>query len=142
MMPLLPPELADFSVQELQFELMRRASGDGYNANKMIAFLLEHQPLWDAVLMDRIHLFWNSAVRSIKLPALYKLRDLPDNYWNVDKLYVLTPDEASRDALIAAGRERELWGISLEIFSAAKCQRMLTRCHLPESYRVFTNWWD
>ncbi|MEZ4657003.1 MAG: hypothetical protein R2911_05480 [Caldilineaceae bacterium] len=44
-----------------------------------------------------------------KLPSigLIKLRDLPENFWNADSLYILTPDVASAHALAALA---ETWG--------------------------------
>ncbi len=38
---------------------------------------------------------------------MIKLRDLPENFWNADSLYILTPDVASAQALLPIA---EQWG--------------------------------
>src|SRR5688572_17829618 len=96
----LPEALSKFTVQDIQFELLRRASGTGFKAEKIIALLQEHKPLWNAACMDRIFAFAHSTTRLLYLPALYHLRDLPHNVWNTDTLYVLTVDHPSTERLV------------------------------------------
>jgi hypothetical protein len=64
------------NTQELQFELMKKASFNDFQAEQVVGDLKANAHLWDAALMDQ--------------PGLVKLRDLPENIWNVSTLYILT----------------------------------------------------
>ena len=64
------------NTQQLQFELMKKASFNNFDADKVIKDLKANTHLWDAALMDQ--------------PDLKKLRDLPSDIWNVNTLYILT----------------------------------------------------
>jgi hypothetical protein len=64
------------NAQELQFELMKKASFNNFHAEQVINDLKDNTHLWDAALMDQSN--------------LTKLRDLSDDIWNVDTLYILT----------------------------------------------------
>jgi|SRR5450759_1859077 len=64
------------NTQELQFELMKKASFNNFHAEQVIRDLKANTHLWDAALMDQ--------------PNLIKLRDLPEDIWNVNTLYILT----------------------------------------------------
>jgi hypothetical protein len=64
------------NTQELQFELMKKASFNDFHAGQVIKDLKANTHLWDAVLMDQSNLM--------------KLRDLPSDIWNVNTLYILT----------------------------------------------------
>jgi len=64
------------NTQELQFEPMKKASFNDFQAEQVIKDLKANAHLWDAVLMDQ--------------PGLMKLRDLPEDIWNVSTLYILT----------------------------------------------------
>lgn len=62
--------------QALQFELMKKASFNNFRGEQVVSDLKANSHLWDAALMDA--------------PKLIKLRDLPDDIWNVNTLYILT----------------------------------------------------
>lgn len=64
------------TIQDLHFELMRRASFNDFDGESVVNTLKEHRDLWKGAIMDRDNLI--------------PLRDIPSNYWNVDTLY-LTP---------------------------------------------------
>ena len=64
------------NTQELHFELMKKASFNDFHAKEVIKDLKANTHLWDAALMDR--------------PSLVKLRDMPEDIWNVNTLYILT----------------------------------------------------
>ena len=64
------------NTQELHFELMKKASFNNFHAEQVIRDLKANTHLWDAALMDQ--------------PNLIKLRDLPEDIWNVNTLYILT----------------------------------------------------
>src|SRR5258708_7624536 len=98
--PSLPPEplpLTEASVQEIQLELMRRKQFNSFDGPKIVASLRQHRSLWRAVLMDR-----SGGM------DLIKLRDLPDNYWNVDELFIMT-DTYSQAYELQRIAEEEQW---------------------------------
>src|SRR2546425_11800104 len=98
--------LANATIQEIQLELIRRTQYNALNGEQVLASLLAHADLWEAVMLDRLGLS-----KPGKLPSmgLIKLRDLSDKFWNADTLYVLTPNAecASRLAKVI---EKEDWG--------------------------------
>ena len=98
--------LREATVQDIQLELIRRTQFNAFDGERVVATLRAHRDLWEAVLMDR-NCFSNPG----RLPStgLIKLRDLSSNLWNVDTLYVLTPDVPSAWRL-AEIAEREDWG--------------------------------
>ena len=71
-------ELNTASLQDIQLELIRRASFNHLNGPKVVADLEKHRDLWRSALIDR-----PSGVA-------IKLRDLPENAWNVDTLFILS----------------------------------------------------
>src|SRR5215471_17883930 len=82
--------LRDASVQEIQLELLRRTKFNAFDRERVYASLMAHRDLWLAVLLDRPGVA-NYAEPGLPLMSgLIKLRDLPDNIWNADTLYILT----------------------------------------------------
>ena len=98
--------LHEATTQEIQLELIRRTEHNYMSGERLVATLLEHRELWEAVLLDRI-----SFSRPGKLPAsgLIKLRDLSHNYWNTDTLFILTPSKASA-AKLSKFMKADKWG--------------------------------
>jgi hypothetical protein len=101
------PSLTDATVQDIQLELIRRSSFNAFNGGQVVSSLLAHRELWESVVMDRV-----GIMRPGHLPAhgLIKLRDLADNCWNVDTLYVLTPDVRSARELARIIEQEQDWG--------------------------------
>src|SRR5437879_3829495 len=92
--------LSGASVQEIQLELIRRSSFNEFDGERVLASLMRHRSLWLAVLMDR--------------PGptdLIKLRDLPDNHWNVDTLFVLTATQKQARELARIIEEEDWAGM-------------------------------
>jgi hypothetical protein len=108
--------LADASVQELQLELIRRTRFNAFNGERIVRSLLEHRDLWESVMLGRIPVPFPG-----RLPAsgLIPLRDLRDNIWNADTLYVLCADKDTAEQL-AAVAETESWGGEPHVFSDPK----------------------
>ncbi len=96
--------LHEATVQEIQLELIRRTRPGEFGSERVLADLAAHRDLWEAAMMDSF-CFSNPG----KLPriGLIKLRDLPENFWNADSLYILTPDLSSARALAVIA---ETWG--------------------------------
>lgn len=76
-----------------------------------MASLLAHHDLWEAVMIDR---FCFSNPGKLPTMGLIKLRDLPQNFYNADTLYILTPDAASARQL-AEIIEDEDWGGMVQV---------------------------
>lgn len=103
-MPESPLLLRKATIQEIQLELIRRTLPGLVDGERIVADLLTHRGLWEAAMLDRF-CFSNPG----KLPriGLIKLRDLPENFWNADTLYVLTPTIEDAQALLPLAEE---WG--------------------------------
>src|SRR4029079_2225808 len=105
-------QLRDATVQEIQLELIRRTKHNAFDGERIFASLIKHRHLWAAVMLDRVGL-----IRTGGLPAmdLIKLRDLNENIWNADTLYILTtvPEDAKELAKII---KIEQWGGELYVF--------------------------
>jgi hypothetical protein len=129
--------LSDATVQEIQLDLIRRACGDGFNGDRVVTSLLAHRHLWEAVLMDR---FCFSRPGGLPGHGLIKLRDLADNYWNVDTLYILTPD-ASHANELARIVETEDWGGMLQIHADSDDVSSALGSS-REKRAVISIWWD
>ena len=88
--------LRDATVQDIRLELIRRTRFNSFKGEVICALLAKYRDHWQAVVFD------NSGVPNYRNPGqlpiggLIKLRDLQDNIWNVDGLYVLThtPEQA------------------------------------------------
>ena len=117
--------LTEATVQEIQLELIRRHQHNYFDGEEVAADLMAHREWWEAVLMDA------SA-------GLVKLRDLADNFWNVDTLYILATNERSARRLAELG---ERWLAD----SVAVYDEEETNWELGggiEQQRLVTMWWD
>jgi hypothetical protein len=108
------PLLRDASVQDIQLELLRRTRFNALDGERVYASLLRHRHLWCAALLDRPGVP-NYAQPSLLLMAgLIQLRDLPDNLWNADTLFLLTP--TCREAEQLAQLAEEDWGGEVHVY--------------------------
>jgi hypothetical protein len=128
------------SVQDIQLELLRRTRFNALDGERVCASLLKHRPLWRAILLDRPSVPNYAEPSHLLLSGLIKLRDLPDNLWNADTLFVLTPtrQEAEQLARIA---EEEDWGGEIHVFrDQAEMDRALGTGR--QEYGLVSIWWD
>lgn len=119
------PRLTEVTVQEIQLELIRRHQHNYFDGKEVAEDLMTHREWWEAVLMD------TSA-------GLVKLRDLGNNLWNVDTLYILATNERSARRLAELG---ERWLAD----SVAVYDEEETNWELGggiEEQRLVTMWWD
>lgn len=90
--------LADATVQEIQLELFRRSVAAEYHVDEFIAILLDNRHLWRGGVIDRLGVneggFW------LQPSSMIKLRDIDQNFWNADTLYLLCPTRAAAEELI------------------------------------------
>lgn len=132
--------LRDASVQEIQLELLRRTTFNALDGEKVYSSLLKHRDLWQAAILDRPGVA-NYAKPSLLLMAgLIKLRDLPDNIWNADTLYILTPTRQAAERLAAIADEEE-WGGEAVVYKdqAAMDDALGTG---RQEFGLLSIWWD
>ena len=89
-------------VQELQFRLMRKASFNLFDGDKVVDSLIEHKDLWKGVVMTRAGYNAPGAADYSEAIDLICLRDIESNMWNVDTVYIL-PEP---------GKEKELYKLA------------------------------
>jgi hypothetical protein len=133
----MPTLLTQATVQGIQLELIRRTDFNAFHGERVVAALMAHHDLWEAVMMDR---FCFSNPGRLPTSGLIKLRDLPNNEWNVDTLYVLCPDSASARQL-AEIAETEDWGGMVQVHDDEEdVQSALGGTGRP--YAIVSIWWD
>ena len=133
--------LREATVQEIQLELIRRTKFNAFDGERIYASLIKHRAYWQAVLLDRPGLANYEKPRHLLMMGLIKLRDLDDNIWNADQLFILT---AKREQAVQLARiiEEEDWGgeqpiiydDQQEIDSALGVGR--------QEYGLLSIWWD
>lgn len=131
----------DASVQDIQLELIRRTRFNSMNGEWIAASLLRHRDLWLAVLLDRPGLANFDEPASLLMAGLIKLRDLPDNLWNADTLFILTrtSEQARRWERII---QEEDW--VADVVRVCENQRELSHAlgtGRPE-FGLVSVWWD
>lgn len=128
------------SVQDIQLELLRRTAFNALDGERVCASLLKHRHLWLAVLLDRPGFPNYAEPGRLPVAGLIKLRDLPDNLWNADTLFVLTPTKAAADQL-AKVAEDEDWGGETQVYRDQKdSDGALGTGRQP--YGPMSVWWD
>src|SRR5580693_6616043 len=97
------------TVQEIQLELIRRTRFNAFDGERIYDSLMKHRAYWQAVLLDRPGLANYQKPGHLLTLGLIKLRDLDDNLWNADQLFILT---AKREQAVQLARiiEEEDWG--------------------------------
>ena len=82
--------LREATVQEIQLELIRRTRFNAFDGERIYASLMKHRAYWQAALLDRPGLANYQKPGRLLMSGLIKLRDLDDNLWNADQLFILT----------------------------------------------------
>ncbi len=135
-----PTLLRDATVQDIQLELLRRAKWNALDGERVVDSLLQHRDLWIAALLDRPGVPNYSEPSHLLMMGLIKLRDLPDNFWKADTLYLLTEtsDQAARLASII---ELEDWGGEVHLHDdRVAIDRALGTGR--DDYGLISIWWD
>ncbi|WP_439622658.1 hypothetical protein [Gemmata sp.] len=132
--------LRDATVQDIQLELIRRTRFNAFDGERVFATLQRHRPLWVAVLLDRPGRSLPYGSSLLLVDGLIKLRDLPDNRWNTDTLYLLTPTLDDARELGVVLEATNLGGeVTVEEDENEVC------CALGTSFPEFglvTVWWE
>jgi hypothetical protein len=132
--------LRQATVQEIQLELIRRTCFNAMDGQRVYDSLLKRRDLWLAVLLDRPGVA-NYAKPGLLLTAgLIKLRDLPDDIWNADTLFILTPTRQAADQW-ATIVEEEDWGGEVQIYqNQDEIDGALGTGR--EEFGLLSVWWD
>jgi hypothetical protein len=110
-------------VQELQFELMKLASFNSFDGEKVVADLIKHKDLWQGCILDR--------------EDLMKLRDISDNCWTADTLYILTTGKNDKKLQKLAKKWK---ADAVDCLSGEDASRKLGTSDLQG--QVLRVWWD
>jgi hypothetical protein len=135
-----PISLRDASVQDIQLELLRRTKFNALDGERVVASLLAHRDLWLAALLDRPGVPNYAEPGFLLVSGLIKLRDLPDNYWNADTLFILTRthEHARHLARIA---DEEDWGGEVRVYEdQQEIDRALGTGR--QEFGLLSVWWD
>ncbi|MBB5916776.1 hypothetical protein BJY24_005688 [Nocardia transvalensis] len=130
--------LRDATIQQIQLELIRRASFNSFDGPRVADSLAAHADLWLAACIDRPGL--PGAIDQLPAGSLITLRDLGDNHWNADTLFLLTEnDHQAQELFHIAGAES--WDADTIIFH----DREETNAALGtggRDYVLLSLWWD
>jgi hypothetical protein len=108
----------------MQLELISRHRHNNFDGRRISRDLLSNREWWQAVLVDRMDLI--------------KLRDLSDNLWNADTLYILATN--TRNAWRLAELAEEWEADTVEVFEQTATNRELGGS--IEAQRLVMVWWD
>jgi hypothetical protein len=132
--------LRDATIQEIQLGLLRRTSLNAPDGERVYASLMKHRDLWLATLLDRPGVPNYAGPGLLMVSGLIKLRDLRDDLWNADTLFILTPTRQAADQM-ARIVEEEDWGGAVQVY---KDQSEIARAlgiGRPE-FGLLSVWWD
>ena len=132
--------IRDATVQEIQLELLRRSCWNALDGERVYGSLMRHRDLWLAALLDRPGLANDSAPCSLLISGLIKLRDLPDNFWNADTLFILTATRTQAEELARIAEEEDWAGEIIVYRNQDEIDRALGIGRLE--YGLLSIWWD
>ena len=132
--------LRDATMQDIQLELIRRRRFNDFDGERICQLLLDHRSLWTAVLLDRLGQLHFEKPGNIPMGGLIKLRDLADNFWNTDSLFVLTHTPAQAKVLEAAFEESGTGAMPRVIDNLEESDMALGMGR--QVYGLLKVWWD
>ena len=136
-------------IQKLQFELMKEASFNDFNGEKVVKDLEAHEDLWDGVVMDR-----EGFVSKSDIPGngpfsmgssidLIKLRDIGSECWNVDTVYILPSDHATEEDLEKLELLAKSWSADeVDWIEGKEAQHKLGCGGAGNPSKILRVWWD
>src|SRR5262245_53731688 len=132
--------LQEASVQDIQLELLRRTRFNALDGGQVHASLLKHRRLWLAALLDRPGVPDYTPPGRLLMAGLIKLRDLPDDLWNADTLYLLTPTHREAEELARIADDED-WGGAVRVYTdQAEIDRAVGVGR--QGYGLVSVWWD
>jgi hypothetical protein len=132
--------LQDAYVQDIHLELLRRTRFNALDGEKVCASLVAHRQLWLAALLDRPGVANYAEPGLLLIGGLIKLRDLPQNLWNADTLFLLTPTRREAECLAQLAEEED-WGGEVHLYrDQEEIDRALGTGR--QEYGLLSVWWD
>jgi hypothetical protein len=133
--------LREATVQEIQLELIRRTRFNAFDGEQIYSSLMRHRAHWQAVLLERPGLANYRKPGQLLIVGLIKLRDLDDNLWNADQLFILT---AKREQAVQLARiiEEEDWGSEKPIVYDNQEEMDAALGTGRQEYGLLSIWWD
>lgn len=126
--------LKDATVQELNFELMKRGSFNGFDGDKIVKSLQSHPELWIGAIMVQ---------ESYGEQNLIPLRDLNhyllDDIWNVGTLFI-TAKQGKELELKKLASSDEWNADEVDFIKEPKLSSMLGTS--STKFKVLRVWWD
>ena len=132
--------LRDASVQDIQLELIRRTTFNMFDGQRVCELLHQHRRLWRAVLLDQPGVPNYASPSRLLTGGLIKLRDLEDNIWNADTLFVLTHTAAQARELATVFDQADMGAMPRVHEDMDKTDMALGTGR--EEYGLLTVWWD
>ena len=102
---------------------------------------MKHRDLWLAALLDRQGVPSREERDSLLTFGLIKLRDLPQNFWNADTLFILTPTREAAEHLAQIAEEEEWDGDEVEV-SKNQDEIGMALGVSPTEFGLLSVWWD
>ena len=132
-------DIKDMTMQDIQLEIIRRNSFNGFDGVKIANSLTRNKHLWKSVLMDSVS--WSFAYEKgdKECIQLIKLRDLDQNFFNVDTLFIL-PKEGKAEELESFAK-RNWRPDETKIVSGDKAGSWLGMGGFPD-LKIVKLWWD
>ena len=127
-------------VQQLQFELMKKASFNFFNGEKVVKDLIVNKNLWKGVVMGRAQYAFDDSDLYKELIDLICLRDIANGLWNVDTVYILVEEgcEDELEKLANIWDADEIWWMKDKV--AQQCLGIGTS--KDYSKKILRIWWD
>jgi hypothetical protein len=120
-----PPATSVTGMQATQLDVLRRSTFNNMDGKQVTHDLLNHRLLWCAAVLDRLG-----------DDALIKLRDLDQNLWNADTVYVLS---SGADDRALAQVARRWHADAIQWVGGATASQLLGD---SGRWRILEVWWD
>jgi hypothetical protein len=117
-------------IQRLNLELIKKASFNSFNGEKVVKDLIDNKKLWEGVVMDR---------EGFGHIDLIKLRDIADGYWNISTMFILFEKE-NKDALMKLVKNWE--ADEIDILTQRESQNFMGYRKSEDTKLLLRVWWD
>ena len=131
--------LQDATAQDIQLELIRRTEFNSFDGAVIYHSLMKNRELWQAVVLDRPGYF-NAEMHRLSCSGLIKLRDLSDNFWNADVLFILTESRMMAQRLVEVA-ESDGWSAD-EMTVIDDVNEIINAMGTNEPCAIVKMWWD
>ena len=128
------------TTQELQFELMKKGSFNGFDGEEVVRFFQDNPVLWQGVIFDRGSSNAMNGHPFAECIDLIRLRDIPDDCWNADTLYI-TPKKG-READLKERIEEKLGADEVDWMDPKGTLGLLGPFSPNPLTAVLRVWWD